>query len=316
MIAYMGMGDSLAFNGEYQEARRHFRLAKQVIDDIESIKNAEVTSGLYRKIAKTFERQGEYDLALVELKLAQKALDNSVVPNPIEQAEVWNEIGWIHFRRGEFSDAGGLFLQALKTAENENAYRVVASICNRLGGVEYFQGDWELAARYLRKSIEIRERIGDVIGLASSTNNLGNLEIEMGEFDNALEDLNRNLELVQRLGQVEGVAVAHNNLGWLFTLRGELDEAKSSLIKSLELAISIGYTSLVREATKNIGELYLVMEDWVQAREALTEVAPAFEELGANDQLLHVYRLLGETALGCGEIDVARRWSNRLEGGC
>lgn len=313
MVAYIGMGDSFAFRGEYDQARDQFRMAKQIIDQKIPIKNAEVMSGLFRKIAKTYERQGEYDQAITYLWQAQDALDSSALQIPIEQAEVWNDLGWIHFRRGNFSEAGDLFLQALNTAEEANALRVIASILNRLGGVAYHQGDWESAARYLRRSILIREKTGDVIGLASSTNNLGNLEIEMGEFDHALENLNRNLELVQRLGQVEGIAVAYNNLGWLHTLRGELDEAKNCLIEALELALKIGYTSLVREVTKNIGELYLVMEDYIQAREALTEVAPAFEELGANDQLLHVYRMLGETALGFGELEVARNWSNRLD---
>jgi predicted ATPase/class 3 adenylate cyclase len=311
--AYAGMGDALAFKGEYPQAREHFRQAMQAIDEMGTSEYPRECSGLYRKIAKTFERQGDYEQALSQLSRAQATLDASSDPHPIEQAEVWNDFGWIHFRRGNFSEAGDIFQQALGLVEDANAYHVVASILNRLGGVAYYQGDWDQAAEYLRKSADIREDIGDVVGLASSSNNLGNLEIEMGEFDNALKDLERNLDLIKRLGQVEGIAVAYNNIGWLYTLRGELEEAKEALITALNMALQIGYSSLIRETTKNIGELYLVLEEWAQARQALTEVASAFEELGANDQLLHVYRMLGEVALGTGDLEKAQAWSQALD---
>jgi tetratricopeptide (TPR) repeat protein len=309
---HKGMGDALAFKGDYLLAQEHFQLAIESIEELDYQSRVNTRSGLYRRIAKASERQGDYDRALSQLALAQDALDTSNDTHQIEQAKVLNDIGWIHFRRGNFSTAGDLFIQALELVKKAADYHVMASIYNRLGGVFYYLGDWDQAASYLRKSIQIRERIGDVIGLASSSNNLGNLEIEMGLFDDALEDLQRNLALVERLGQVEGVAVAHNNLGWLYTLRGELELAEGALIKALKTAIQIGYSSLIREASKNIGELYLAKGDYVQARQALVEVAPVFEELGANDQLLHVYRLLGEVALGRKEPNKASEWDQKL----
>jgi len=309
---HLGLGDALAFGGEYENARDHYSEAQEYIpkDDCQFAKSY---VELYQSIGRTYVRQGDYDQAINYLSQAHQVLDGCPDENPTERAGVWNDMGWIQFRRGNFEEAGETLQKALDLVVDSDAYGVIASIYNRLGGVAYYQGDWDQAAEYLRNSISIRESIGDVAGLASSSNNLGNLEIEMGLFDDALEDLKRNFELVNRLGQVEGIAVAYNNLGWLYILRGEMDEAKKSLNSALELANQIGFSSLVREAHKNIGELYLAQKQWDKAQSMLTEVVPSFEELGANDQLLNIYRLVGEAAIGKGDLDQAMIWAKKVD---
>jgi tetratricopeptide (TPR) repeat protein len=306
---YLGLGDVMVFSGEYEKARSNYWKARDFVDgdDIKSV----VT--LRRNIGKTYLRQGDYDQALEYLSQAQDVLDCCSGEFPVERAEVWNDIAWINFRRGDFNEAGEIFRKALDLVVDSSAYGVIASIYNRLGGVAYFQGEWDQAAEYLRKSITIRETIGDLAGLASSSNNLGNLEIEMGLFDDALEDMQRNLELVKRLGQVDNIAVAHNNLGWLYTLRGETEKAKNSLDLAFELAYQIGFSLLIREVRKNIGELHLALEQWNEAQDILLDVVPAFEDLVANDQLLVIYRLLGEAAIGAGDLTQAESWAQKVD---
>jgi len=308
----MGLGDTKVFSGEYQNAREHYRLAKNSLD-VMMLADPRNNVSVYRKIGKTYARQGDYDQALAYLSLAQQSLDSSSTEFPVERAEVVNDIGWIHVRLGDFVEADDTFQQALALVVNSDEYGVIASIYNRLGGVAYFQGNWDQAAEYLRSSVSIYETIGDIAGLASSSNNLANLEIEMGLYDDALDDMKRNLELVKSLGQVESIAVAYNNLGWLYTLRGETDEADQNLRNALDLALQIGYSSLVREIRKNIGELYLALRKWDQTQEILSEILPEFEELGASDQLLNLYRLLGEAAIGADDLEQALIWAQKVD---
>ena len=309
---YKGLGDVLVFIGEYDHAREYYHLAEKFIDK-DDLQQASVYVDLLRKLGTTFERQSDYDQVLEYLTQAQTYLTNCNADLSNEWARVWNDIGWIHFRRGNFEKASELFQRALELVVDTDSYSVIASIYNRLGGVAYMQGNWDEAAKYLRNSIAIREAIGDDAGLVSSTNNLGNLEIEMGRYDDALADLKRNFDLVKRLGQSDGISVAYNNLGWLYILRGELDEAYDSLNSALELANQIGFTSLIREVRKNFGELYLAREQWEQAQSVLLEVVPTFEKMGANDQLLTIYRFLGEAAVGKGDLDQAFQWSHKID---
>ena len=307
-----GLGDALVFDGEYENARQHYRAAQELIAP-DTPERTRLYVNLQRKIGLTYERQGDYEQALAFYHRAHEALDACRTEMPVERAEVWNDIGWIYFRRGDFDDAAEIFQRALDLVSGTDAYGVIASINNRLGGVAYFQGDWDRAAEHLRNSIATREAIGDVAGLASSSNNLGNLEIEMGRFDEALADLERNLALVQQLGQVEGIAVAYNNLGWLHTLRGETAQAEALLQKSLDLSLQIGFNSLIREVRRNIGELYQAMGRWDEAREAFLEILPEFESAGASSELLNIYRLLGETAVARDDLAEAQVWAQKLD---
>lgn len=313
LSVHMGMGDVLVFSGEYLPARQHYEAAIQACESIEGKPYIGERCALQRKIAKTFERQGDYDQALTFLKEAQQTLAAAPQSLPVEAAQTLHDIGWICFRRANFKEARQLLLEALNLVEDSNAYDVIASIYNRLGGVEYSQGNWEQAAGFLRKSIAIRESIGDLVGLATSFSNLGLLEVEMGEFDSALANLTRSYELKTRLGQAEGIALALNNLSWLRVQRGELEEARQALNEALELVRHIGYSSLLRQTLKNLGELYLTAQEWDQASEVLNEIAPALLELGAYDQLLDTYRLLGESALGAGDLTTAQGWAQKAQ---
>jgi predicted ATPase/class 3 adenylate cyclase len=307
---HLGLGDALLFSGDYPEAHHHYELGLQALLEDQGGRQVEI-SLLQRRIARIYERQGEYERALEHLSRAQQVLDATGGEYPDELAQVWNDIAWIQIQLGNLSEAQTLLHKALQLGERSDAYDVVASIHNRLGGVAYNQGEWELAADHLRKSIAIREATRDVVNLATSLNNLALLEIEMGQYDSALANLTRSHELKTRLGQAEGVAMALNNLGWLRILRGELVEAKQALKQAQELARQIGYSSLYRQVLGNFGELHLCAEDWEQASSALSEVARILEELGASDQLIVVYSQSGEAALGMGDIKAALSFAEK-----
>jgi len=293
----LGLSDVHVFSGEYPEARTFYKKATQILIKNQPKEHIAEIGSLFRKTARTYERQGDYDQALQYLSKAEKAIQNSKEPLLVEQAEVWNDIAWIHFRRGNFLEAGNLLEKALELSKKTDSSAVIASIYNRLAGVAYNQGDWDNATAYLRESIKIRESSRDLSGLSTSFNNLAGLEIELGQLNNALKNLIRSNELKKHLGQTEGVAMTFNNLGWLQIQRGEFSSARTYLNKAFEITTKIGYTSLEGEVLKNQGELYLTTKDWVKAEDKLKSAIKALKELNAVDQLIDTYRLLGELSL-------------------
>jgi len=306
---HAGLGDCLVFSGEYPEARGHYEWALQALsEDL-----GQERSGLQRNIARTFERQGDYDRALEHLAHAEQILASAAAPYPVEFAQIWSDIAWIHFRRGEPEKAETLLRRALETVEVTTAYEVIASISNRLGGIALNRGDWDQAVLFLRQSISIREETHDTVNLATSLNNLGVLEIEMGHFDSALENLTRGLSLKQRLGQPEGIGMALNNLGWLRILRGELAEARKILQNALTLGQQIGYSLLQHQATHTLVEMYLAAHDWKTALATLDATLPAVESLGDTEQLIGYYRQMGMASLGAGNLEMASFWAQKAE---
>jgi tetratricopeptide (TPR) repeat protein len=315
---HTGLGDIRFFFGDYEAARASYHEALAALPAADAAMDphdlARERSALHRKHGRTFERQGQYEEALESLVAARRALDGPGLAAPAEKASLLQDIGWIHFRRGNF-ELGQQYLQeALSLVEGTDAYEVVASIYNRLGGLAYSQGDWAQCASYVRKSIAIREAIGDLITLADSFNNLGVLEIEMGQFDSALENLARCHDLKRRQGQADGIAIALNNLGLLRVRRGELEEANAALGQALAIAGEIGYSSLLGSIHLHYAELYLASGEWAAARQSLTQSSEIFSELGVTDQLAESYRLLADLALAVDDLPAAQRWAEQAEG--
>jgi len=308
---YAGMGDVLLFTGDYLEARNDYKQALEAFSQDADNLFVQERSSLRRKIARTHERQGDYDQAQNQLFSAIQTLGATPSENPAERAQVWNDLAWIDFRRGNYTEAAVLLHKALSLVENSHAYEVVASIYNRLGGVAYNLGDWDAAAAHLRKSITIRESTHDLVNLATSLNNLGLLEFEMGQFDNALANLTRSYELKSRLGQAEGIAMALNNLGWLRVQRGELEEARQVLDGALEYARQIGYTSLHCQVLATFSEMYLAAEDWEQARQVLDEAIRMLQDRGPSDELADLYRQMGQLAIGEGDCQTGMSWAKK-----
>lgn len=314
MRTHLGLGDVLIFAGEYPAAREHFQQAILVSQNGSRSIKPEQRSRLFRRLARTYERQGDYEQARAELSHAQELLERSGNPSPVERAKIWNDLGWIDFRRGNYPEAQQRLQDALELVEDSDDYDIIASVYNRLGGVAYNLGDWDVAAGYLRKSIAIRESIQDTVGLGTSYNNLGLIEVEMGEFDNALENLTRSYELKDRAGQPEGLAMALSNIGWLQVMRGELKEARDALQRSLELTRQIGYSSLHWEVLKNFGQLSMAEGQWDTALDALSQITEPLAEQRAYDQLADAYRLTGETCLLAGDLRGAVTWGQKAQG--
>jgi predicted ATPase/class 3 adenylate cyclase len=317
LAANTGLGDVLFFLGDYEAARASYQTAVAALPAEpppgERAALAREASALLRKQSRTFERQGQHDDALESLAAAQRALDVPDLSAPVEMASLIQDIGWIHFRRGNFGQAQALLQEALALVDGTDAYDVIASIYNRLGGLAYSQGDWAQCAMFVRRSIAIRESIGDIVSLADSFNNLGVLEIEMGLFDSALENLTRCHALKRRQGQADGMAIALNNLGLLHIRRGEVDEARAALNEALEIARQIGYTSLLGSILMHFGELHLAGGEWEAGRLALVQANELYHELGVPDQLLEIFRLLAELALTVDDVPEALRWMQQAE---
>ncbi len=308
---HIGLGDVLVTIGEYQSARDHYQIAYDVIEEgSNSLDNPhwQEKSELLRKIATTFERQGDYDKTMLKLTLARAAIDHLDKPPAVECAKILNDIGWIYFRRGNLDQAEISLMEALGLAETTAQLDVVASIYNRLGGVAYQKGQFDTSSEFTHKSLELREKIGDIVAVARSYNNLGLLHWRLGDWDGALENFNRSYTLHTNLGDIEGMLELNTNLGLLQLDRGNIDEVKNRLEDILNTAQSIGHLYTIGLAQLHLSLLYLSIEDWQTALDYTLNSLNNFREIGVKDILVDVYLHAGQACLGLGDLDAAEKW--------
>ena len=241
LAIWSGLGDVLVFIGEYEDARGSYQKALEMFRKDRSIKNDSDQSAIHRKIAITFERQGDFDLALDQLGSAEKILKTAQISNPVPTAEILNDTGWIYFLRGNFEQARDLLQSALNMVADSDQISVVASIHNRLGAVAYQVREYDQAALHVRKSLELRKTLGDLSGEARLFNNLGLLGLMSGDLREAEFNFIQSIDLLEKIGDTEGISLANINLGLVKFDRGDYESAEIHLEKAQAVAEQIGH---------------------------------------------------------------------------
>jgi len=303
---HTGLGDALVLTGDYPAARTSYQNAVKLVPSA-STEYAERLCALQRKIGMTCECQGDYDQALVYLEQAGTTLSQAGLNSPGELSQIYNDTGWIYFRRSMLDEAESYLTRALSIAEKASRLDLISSVYNRLGGVQYQKDHIKQASDFVFKSIAIREEIGDVLGVARSYNNLGNLNWKSGMWDDALVNFKRSAELQTRLGDVEGIIDLNSNLGLLQIDRGYTEEARHYIEDALEHAEQIGHNFHIALGNHNMSMLFTAIEGWSTALEYGLRSEALFKSLGESANLVDVYINLGVVYLGLRDMEHAAR---------
>ena len=311
LAVYMGLGDVLFLVGEYLNARNHYDCALNSLGDEPGLKFLGQICTLNRKIGATFERLGDYDQALAFLNKAKELVEDRARPFPDEKSQVLNDMGWIHFRLGNFPEAEQELIQALSLAQQAGRYDITASIYNRLGGIYWQKDDLEKATNFVQKSLALRQEIGDTLAVARSYNNLGLLDWKRGKWESALNNFEYCLKLHANLGDIEGIIDVQGNLGLLQLDRGEVEAAESHLKESLVKARQIGHNYIIAMTLMYFSRLHVILENWQVGLDFARQSQKIFDEIGARDELVDVFTLVATAYLGLGSLQEAEFWAER-----
>ena len=306
---WAGLGDVLVFIGEYTDARQNYHSALETVKAVDPGRKVRESCALQRKIGTTYERQGDYDQALICLADASRVLEGSLTSLPVEKANVFNDLGWIHFLRGNFAEAKATLSSGLSLVEATQHFDVIGSIHNRLGAVAYQQRAYDEADAHVRKSLALRETMGDLAGVARLYNNLGLLGLMRGDLRDAETNFLQSVELLERLGDAEGIALANINAGLVKFDRGNFGAAKTHLETGFALAEQIGHRFYLGLARMYLGRLLGSLGQFPEAENQLQECMHVFEELGAQDNLIDAATYMAENYLAQGNFKRSMSWA-------
>jgi predicted ATPase/class 3 adenylate cyclase len=312
---WTGLGDVLVFIGEYGNARECYQEALETNLDSQDSPESQPQIVIHRKIAITYERQGDFDQALDHLNLASKALKSAEILSPVAKAQILNDTGWIYFLRGNFDEAQDALQSALDLVEESDQFSVVASIHNRLGAVAYQLREYKQAAKFVRKSLELRKTLGDLSGEARLYNNLGLLGLMSGDLLEAETNFNQSIQLLEKVGDTEGIALANINLGLVKFDQGDYESASEHLETAIAVADKIGHRFYLGLADMYLGRLETALGEFEHAVDLLDESVQIFTELGAQDNLIDAMCYQAENYLAWGEVGSSIQWSEKARQG-
>ncbi len=309
---WIGLGDVLTFIGEYEQARKYYHSALHSVEEQLPHADVRVRSMIHRKIAQTYERQGDFEVAEHHLVEASRALGRTAFLSPASKAEILNDLGWIHFLRGNFDEAEKVLRSGLALVEGSEYYDVVASLHNRIGALAYQRRAYEEAIHHVSSSLALRKMFGDLSGVARLTNNLGLLSMMAGRYAEAEEYFFQGINMLERVGDAEGIILANINIGLVKLDRGDLTAAESFLEEARVKARRIGHRFYLALACLYLGRLKSASNHFAESEQLLEFSYREFDALGSKDNLIDAMQYIIENSLASGDLSKAEAWLIRV----
>lgn len=242
-------------------------------------------------------REQDSNLAL---KYADEARELAVLLNYKRgHCAALENIGWIYYRRGDFSEAFELSAEALKLAETIDDKKLTAKCLNTIAAVRIEQKQYHEGITNFKKAFLISKATGDLPAMARSINNiaycflqneqidsafiygkqaltlsrqantryllgfalrtLGDVDMAEGRYQDALLKFNDVLQIGNELQNIFLQVSTNHRIGKAYYVLGKNSQALSTLVANLRIARKHGFKSELERSLKLISEIYASM---------------------------------------------------------
>lgn len=193
-----------------------------------------------------------YDSAAYRYTMAASWYDQTRHPDYL--AIVYNDIGFIKERRGEYEEAIGMNLKAIRLFETLGNVKELANCLGNQGVIFYRLNNKPEAIRLFKESARYREGIGDIKGLAAI---YGNLATAYGpiSLDSAVHYQVLALNQSLKTGVKANMAQANTNAAMLLGRQKKYGEAIKYEQEAIRLFEEMGEQS-------KIANRYIALAQW------------------------------------------------------
>ena len=285
---------------EYYLRANHKYNKRQNLDDIEiargMLKKAiELDENLIkakRLLGSTYQGTGDYDKAMniysSVLKKAEEISDSD------EIASILNNMGIVHFYRGETDTALGYWERSNSIYEELGDRQGMGSVLGNMGNAYYRKGDYDMSLDYIKKGLAIDEEIDNKKGIAHYIGNIAVIHYAKGDLDKALNYLERSIGIKEEMGNKSALAVSLSNLGVLYqNEKGYYDKAMVYYERSLAISEELGDKDQIGRCLGNIGSVYSDKGDYDKALNYLERSLALSEEMGDKGMMIYNFTQIG-----------------------
>ena len=299
--ALEGIGDVRTTIGDFVLARDAYREAH----DLLALGPAQ--SRLERKIGSTYQREGDYQLALKWLERARESVGEL---SHVEAAAAWIELAHVAWRQGRYDDALTAGEQGVTEAEAIGAAQLRAEGYKHLGTASVLKGDHPRGVELYRRALSIYESLDDPQGLMNVRNNLGIVFRRQSRWEEALVEQRRALALARRIGDAWGIGMTLANLAETLRNKGDYAGAIDASDEALRSWSQVGNAVGIATVHMNMGILHFEHGHLDEARDSLHLALAEWEKLDSRLFLPELYRTLAKVELPR-DPAVALAWAQR-----
>jgi tetratricopeptide (TPR) repeat protein len=259
-------------------------------------KELEVASNAQKKVQLYFELSDHqltrnFNESLDYLEQAEEFLKTENLKNSEKSyAELYERLGVINRRKGDYIDAISYYLKARKLYEELNDTLSIGSIVHNIGIVYRFQGENERAIQNFKQAVHLHTIVKDTFGIAAAYNMMGVSYCKLNKLDSALVCYERASELFKLTKDDENVRRVSNNFSTLYAVQRQYDKSIPIKLDNLEhykkndnkMSISVAYFNLSKD--------YSGLQDYEKAlKYADSSLAISLQE-GYKERISRTYR--------------------------
>ena len=285
---HLALGELFVTTSRYEEAHKHLAAGLALA---QAEQDWEAEAVCYRWYGRSYERRGEYQLALVWLNKGFKILNGHT---STEDAEISLIAGLVNYRQANFDQAMQLCQRSLEVGQKLDDAAIRARTFNLMGIVTLRQ-DSTAAIEQFQHSLTQYEQLQNVYGQATSHNLIANGQFALGLWSQADKHYRSSLDYFTQIGSMYSQVLVNNNLGGIALKQGRLAAALGYYQRALRLLEQTGGSLWVFGALHlNLGQTYLRQRTLNEAETALQMAQAYFEQAQLRDLLPELYGLFAE----------------------
>ncbi|NVO08624.1 MAG: tetratricopeptide repeat protein [Bacteroidales bacterium] len=247
---------------------------------------------VYHQIGNSYQRKGEFSLALVNLNNALEIY--TFLNNKKGAGQLLNDIGLIYRAWGKYDKALENYIKALVLFDEIGDSTYGAITLNNIGQIYYFREEYDKSIEYFKKYLTVNKKNNTPRAVAGAANNIASAYLELKKYDAALDFYIRSMRIYDSLGIKLGVAIIKDNIGSLFLRKQQYNDALLYHIDALKFFEDLGSPPRICASLQNIGLVYSKLNNTPLAIKYLTRSLNIAIKLKQKETQKAVYEALSD----------------------
>lgn len=226
---------------------------------------------------------------------AQQATDLAQLLNYKNgQALALENLGWILYRRGDFSKSMEISTKALRLTEELGDRKAIARCLISIAAINFEQRRFNEAIRYFKEAYAIAKAANDLRTMARCFNNIAYTFRGLEQYDSAAVYAYDAVHLSDQAGEIYMRGFALRTLGDVELGFNKPKLALEKYFGCYEIALKLDNTFLKSSVLHRIAKSYNSLKQYDEALNYLHENITIAKKYGFKDELERAYKLMAE----------------------
>lgn len=226
---------------------------------------------------------GNYVLAQENVDSLKNVLNEAI--QDTNRVKTLNRLSW-NLRSIDPALAMSYALESKSLAEKLSFDKGRGDALNNIGVLHYRRGEYVEATKAHLQALSIREKIGDRQGSALSEINLGNVYSDQNNNQLALDHYLAATKILNEIGDQKRLHIIYLNVGAIFLSEKKYDEALPYCEKARDAAIKIKDSVVIAEALNNIGVVFESQKQFDKAMVVYAQSFLISEAIGDKTEMV------------------------------